>query len=91
MIAEAEEHENSSGEEKKKRVRRCASQIERKFICPVPNCEKSYGTEGSMAQHMRLKHPGVAYNMADLNPDTPPKVEVHPVKKEHLWFLLLFR
>lgn len=44
MIAEAEEHDNSSGEEKKKRIRRCANQIERKFVCPVPNCEKSYGT-----------------------------------------------
>lgn len=41
-----------------------------------------------MAQHMRLKHPGVAYNMADLNPDTPPppKIEVYPVKKERSWF-----
>jgi hypothetical protein len=49
-------------EEKKKRVRRCASQIERKYVCQVPNCEKSYGTEGSMAQHMRLKHPEIDYN-----------------------------
>ncbi len=79
MIAEAEDLDNSSGDDKKKRVRRCANQIERKFVCPVPNCEKSYGTEGSMAQHMRLKHPGVSYNMADLNPDTPPKIEIHPV------------
>lgn len=75
MIEEAEDNENSSAEEKKKRIRRCANQIERKYVCPVPNCEKSYGTEGSMAQHMRIKHPGVSYVMSDLNPDAPIKYE----------------
>lgn len=72
MIADVEENENSSAEEKKKRMRRCANQIERKYVCPVLNCERSYGTEGSMAQHMRLKHPKVDYDMADLNPDPQP-------------------
>ena len=38
MVQDVEEQENSSAEEKKRRVRRCASQIERKYVCPVPNC-----------------------------------------------------
>ena len=50
-------------------------------MCPVTNCEKSYGTEGSMAQHMRLKHPGVNYVMAELNP-SPVKYEENDVKLE---------
>jgi len=35
-----------------------------------------------MAQHMRLKHPGVSYVMADLNPDASVKDEQSDVKKE---------
>jgi hypothetical protein len=41
----------------KKRIRRCANEIERKNECPVEGCEKSYGTEGSLAQHVKFKHP----------------------------------
>ena len=43
--------------EKKKRSRRGAEEIERKYKCHVHNCEKSYGSEGSLNQHIRLKHP----------------------------------
>lgn len=41
---------------RRKRVRRKANEIQRKFTCPYPNCKKSYGSEGSMLQHMKQKH-----------------------------------
>ncbi|KAG7398805.1 hypothetical protein PHYBOEH_010437 [Phytophthora boehmeriae] len=40
----------------KKRRRRPANQIDRKFSCHFPGCEKAYGSEGSLTQHQRLKH-----------------------------------
>lgn len=48
---------NTSQEEKKKRHRRCANEIAREFYCKAPKCGKSYGSEGSLFQHMKLKHP----------------------------------
>ena len=48
---------NTSQQEKKKRHRRCANEIERGFQCPATKCGKSYGSEGSLSQHMKLKHP----------------------------------
>ncbi len=33
-----------------------ATQIERMFQCPVNNCDKSYGSDGSLTQHLKLKH-----------------------------------
>lgn len=56
-IAAYQEEEKEEQEENKKRVRRCANEIERKCICPVSSCRKSYGSEGSLAQHMKFKHP----------------------------------
>ena len=26
-------------------------------MCRMPKCGKSYGSEGSLSQHMKLKHP----------------------------------
>ncbi|KAM3138383.1 hypothetical protein pb186bvf_009469 [Paramecium bursaria] len=48
-----------TGEERKKRLRRPAQEIERHFKCPVENCQKQYGAEGSLNQHIKLKHPEV--------------------------------
>jgi len=44
-------------EEKKKRFRRTAGEIERHYRCPIMSCQKSYGSEGSLNQHLKLKHP----------------------------------
>ena len=33
-----------------------ANQIDRLFQCPVENCQKSYGSDGSLTQHLKLKH-----------------------------------
>lgn len=58
QIFEIERHQkNTSQEEKRKRHRRCANEIEREFQCPASRCGKSYGSEGSLSQHMKLKHP----------------------------------
>lgn len=41
---------------RQKRVRRRANEIQRSFTCPLPKCKKSYGTEGSLHQHLKQKH-----------------------------------
>ena len=43
--------------EKKKRHRRTATEIARHYKCPIEDCPKSYGSEGSLNQHIKLKHP----------------------------------
>jgi hypothetical protein len=42
---------------RKKRVRRTAEEIERKYYCNVERCGRNYGSEGSLQQHIKLKHP----------------------------------
>jgi len=49
-----------SSEAKKKRERRKACEIDRHYLCPVEKCGKSYGSEGSMNQHLKNKHPELA-------------------------------
>ena len=43
--------------DKKKRYRRTATEIARHYKCPITDCPKSYGGEGSLNQHIKLKHP----------------------------------
>ena len=43
-------------ERKEKRKRRTALEIERKYRCKINGCPKSYGSEGSLNQHMKNKH-----------------------------------
>ena len=50
-------NENQSEENKSKRARRTAEEIEKKFKCQVPFCQRYYGSEGSLQQHIKLKHP----------------------------------
>lgn len=45
-----------SDENRKKRFRRTADEIERHYRCPVVTCQRSYGSEGSLNQHLKLKH-----------------------------------
>lgn len=58
-----ERHEDELGyylgieDSRKKRVRRLATEIERKHKCLVPKCPKAYGSEGSLNQHLIRKHP----------------------------------
>ena len=47
----------SSNEDKKKRFRRTADSIQRDYKCSVEKCQKLYGSQGSLHQHIKLKHP----------------------------------
>lgn len=40
-----------------KRLRRTANEINRYHQCSVAGCGKSYGSEGSLNQHLKIKHP----------------------------------
>lgn len=43
-------------DDRKKRFRRTANEIERHYRCPVETCQRSYGSEGSLNQHIKIKH-----------------------------------
>lgn len=47
---------NSSEAAKPKRHRRTNEQIQRSFVCQYEKCDKAYASEGSLQQHIRLKH-----------------------------------
>jgi hypothetical protein len=38
-------------------MRRTAEEIVRKFVCTAEFCDRCYGSEGSLQQHIKLKHP----------------------------------
>ena len=62
VIEETPKENSNSGKHEwsndvRKRHRRTADKIQRHYRCPVHNCDKSYGSEGSLNQHMKLKHP----------------------------------
>jgi hypothetical protein len=41
---------------RKKRHRRTAGEISRSYECPITECARSYGSEGSLLQHIKIKH-----------------------------------
>ena len=43
-------------EKKKKRIRKLKGEIIRNFKCETTGCKKSYGSENSLNQHIKLKH-----------------------------------
>ena len=50
----ADTTDSTSG--KRKRHRRPAHEIRRHYRCPATECQKAYGSEGSLSQHLKLKH-----------------------------------
>mmetsp|Transcript_2450 Transcript_2450/g.2883 ORF Transcript_2450/g.2883 Transcript_2450/m.2883 type:complete len:121 (+) Transcript_2450:86-448(+) len=50
----AETNESIMG--RKRRHRRPAHEIRRHYRCPASECKKAYGSEGSLSQHLKLKH-----------------------------------
>jgi hypothetical protein len=42
---------------KPRRKRKKKSEVERNFACNIDNCQRSYGSENSLNQHMKIKHP----------------------------------
>ena len=49
--------EPTSEDNRNKRSRRTAEEIEKKHQCHAHQCERYYGSEGSLQQHIKLKHP----------------------------------
>jgi hypothetical protein len=47
---------NGEGSERRKRMRRTAVEIARHYVCNIDKCNKSYGSEGSLNQHIKIKH-----------------------------------
>jgi len=45
-----------------------ASEIKRHYKCMVEDCSKAYGSEGSLNQHIKLKHPEYFQNVMQSNP-----------------------
>jgi len=46
---------------RKKRKRRKANSIDRKYKCPYPDCPRAYGTEGALKYHFKTKHKDQEY------------------------------
>lgn len=46
----------SQGILKKKRKRKLKTEVVRNFKCGYPGCIKSYGSDNSLNQHVRIKH-----------------------------------
>jgi len=46
---------------KQKKKRRKRDEIERNFKCPIYGCTKSYGSEGALKTHVKLKHTTEGY------------------------------
>ena len=47
-------------------MRRNADEIERYYKCSVKVCGKSYGSEGSLNQHYKLKHPEIYVSLPNV-------------------------
>jgi len=56
---------NRSFELKPKKRRRRREEIERKFLCPIKLCDKSYGSEGALKTHIKIKHKNLLKNHQD--------------------------
>lgn len=47
---------SSNGVHKKKRKRKLKTEVVRNFKCGYPGCTKSYGSDNSLNQHVKIKH-----------------------------------
>jgi hypothetical protein len=52
----SEDISNTEVKTKPKKRRRKRDEIERSFKCPINGCTKSYGSEGALKTHVKLKH-----------------------------------
>ena len=51
------------------------NEIQREFICQYPECKKTYGSEGSLNQHIKIKHNNVKYSNDGKNENEEKKRE----------------
>jgi len=54
--------DHHSDDNSKKRQRRPAILIDRKYKCPAPDCPRAYGTEGALKFHLKSKHKDNSYS-----------------------------
>jgi hypothetical protein len=79
--------DNSSADDaSKKRQRRTANLIDRKYRCPAPDCPRAYGTEGALKFHIKSKHKDQSFSPPQRPPANsnasssppPPPISVRP-------------
>lgn len=80
---EEREEEGSETTEKGKRHRRTASEISRHYKCSVESCQKSYGSEGSLNQHIRLKHPDLFATLSHIHGQDARPPEADSESQDH--------
>ena len=51
-----EDNNNNNQVNMSKRIRRTNMEIEKAYQCPIQACLKKYGSNTSLAQHIKLKH-----------------------------------
>jgi hypothetical protein len=61
MMMEGEDGSLTSGNQwyqsgRKRHFRRCNNEIAKSYRCPYGICTKTYGSEGSLNLHMKIKH-----------------------------------
>ena len=67
--------------DKNKRMRRNADEIERYYKCSVKVCGKSYGSEGSLNQHYKLKHPEIYVTLPNVQCNLSERQEIEESPK----------
>ncbi|CAI2383142.1 unnamed protein product [Moneuplotes crassus] len=73
---------NESNSGKRKRHRRPAHEIRRHHKCPAPLCGKAYGSEGSLSQHLKLKHRSYYEQYSKLVPSRSQTMSVREEKSD---------
>lgn len=48
----------SQGLKRKKHTRRSALEIDKNYDCPYLDCDKQFGSDGSLNLHIKIKHNG---------------------------------
>ena len=66
---------------KRKRKRKTKDQVERTFCCNIESCGKSYGSENSLNQHMKLKHPDFWNKIKEKEQMITKSVNLNPFDK----------
>lgn len=75
---EREKSKENEENGKSKRMRRTNSMIEKKHVCPAERCGRNYGSEGSLQQHLKLKHPHLANNANNAKSEPKPEPQRRP-------------
>ena len=87
--------ENCYPSGRKRHMRRCANQIDKSLVCPYTDCFKTYGCDGSLNLHIKVKHHGgtktdrdkyarqLALAIENGQPDPPTNLQLYPGFREY--------